>query len=86
MAYGLEMDHKMRDNLVATCLDSLVQRHREGTRLGDSAVARGHWCKERGACLEFCLAQRGMITETSYCVGYVGSWSFPEGTSNTKAL
>ena len=35
------MDDKVRDTSVATCLDGLVQRHREGTRLGDSAVARG---------------------------------------------
>ena len=49
------MDHKMRDTSVATCLDGLVQRHREGTRLGDSAVARGHWCGKYRACRDIYL-------------------------------
>ena len=40
------MDDKMQDTLVATCLVGLVQRHGEGTRLGDFVVARGHWCGE----------------------------------------
>ena len=79
------MDDKMRDTLVATCFVGLVQRHGEGTRLGDSAVARRHWCREYRACRDIYLAQRGMITETSCCVECVYSWSLLEGISNTKA-
>ena len=80
------MDEKMQDTSVATYFVGLVQRHREGTKLGDSVVAKGHWRKEYGACQDICLTQRGMITETSCCVGYVCSRSLPEGASNTKAL
>ena len=67
------MVHKMLDTSVATCLEGLVQRHEEGTRLGDFTVAIGHWCEEYGACRDICLAQRGMITEISYYVGCVCS-------------
>ena len=41
--------------------------------------------REVWTCRDIYLAQRGIIIETSCYAGCVCSWSFPEGTGNTKA-